>query len=146
MLGRLLESTPSVFTCQFIDRPPKGFTMAIITETALQSDWFYLSKEQLLDPAATSFFTLRDGRITSNGRVDAVGTYLIAGSKAVLTFTRKDAPDFIMTLTATSEVFNKATAILQADARYRIAGVIGLAAYQGTLVRRVTEFRTIKKP
>ena len=120
--------------------------MAIITETALQSDGLYLAKERLLDPAANPFFTLRDGRITSNGRVDAVGTYLIAGSKAVLTFTRKDAPDFIMTLTATSEVFNEATAILQADAKYRIAGVNGLAAYQGTLVRRVTEFRTIKKP
>lgn len=71
--------------------------MATITEAAQKGQWFYIEESQPMKRERLAFFELLNGKLRSNERVDLVGTYLIAGAKALLTFTRHGHPDFVMT-------------------------------------------------
>jgi hypothetical protein len=113
--------------------------MATISEAALRGQWFYLEEDQPLERRGPAFFELLDGRIRSNARVDQVGTYLIAGARALLTFTRHGHPDFVITLQVTGDSFDEDTPSLQADGHYR-TGTFGQPVnYSGTFVRRVAD-------
>jgi hypothetical protein len=117
----------------------KRITMVTITEAALRGQWFYLEEDQPIETRGRTFFEMVNGKIRSNARVDPVGTYLIAGAKALLTFTRHGHPDFVMTLQVTGDIFDEATPSLQADGRYRMEAFGQPVSYSGTFVRRVAD-------
>lgn len=114
--------------------------MATITEAALRGEWFYIEEEQPLDRANKEFFILRDGEVRSSRNLDVVGTYELAGDRAILTFSRREHSDFVMTLHATGAVFDDTTPALSADATYRIESIDNPVSYYGMLVRRPVDY------
>jgi hypothetical protein len=114
--------------------------MATITEAALQGEWFYLEGEEPLNRARSEFFVLRDGAVRSSTHMDLVGTYLIAGERAVLTFVRRGRCDFAMTLQALGDVFDETSTSIQADATYGLDDVEDPSTYYGTFVRRLADY------
>lgn len=90
--------------------------MATITEAALRGEWFYIEEQQPLDRVNKEFFILRDGDVRSCRNPDVLGTYAFADDRAILTFSRREHSDFVMTLHAIGAVFDDTTPILSADA------------------------------
>jgi hypothetical protein len=74
--------------------------------------------------------------VRSSRNQDVVGIYEIMGDAAVLTFSRREHLDFVMTLHAPGDVFDEATHSLHANAAYRMESIDEPVRYYGTFVRR----------
>jgi len=113
--------------------------MATITEAGLQGDWFYIEEEQSLDRASPEFFILREGVVRSSRNQDVVGSYEIMGDAAVLTFSRREHSEFVMTLHAPGDVFDEATPSMHANAAHRMEAIDETVRHYGTFVRRTAD-------
>jgi hypothetical protein len=90
-------------------------------------------------PYKSRIFILRDRSVRSSRNLDTVGTYEIMGDAAVLTFSRREHSDFVMTLHAPGEMFDDTTPSIHANAAYRMEAIDEPVRYYGTFVRRLPD-------